>query len=216
MRESRLETDLARAELHALRLEIEPHFLFNTLNVIAALVRLKDNSRAVEMLAGLGGFLRSNLDRPHDQFVTLAAEITWVQRYIHLQQARFGDRLEVDYQIADECLEYRVPTLLLQPIVENALRHGLARQTRRCRVRINATCDATALSIAIIDDGVGLPEHFDINQRVGTGLRNVRSRLDHLYASEASFDISRGDSGGTIVTMRLPASQPAWLTRATA
>ena len=131
VRESRLETELARAQLHALRLEIEPHFLFNTLNAITALVRLKDNSRAVEMLVGLGDFMRSNLDRPHDQLVTLATEIAWAQRYIALQQARFGERLEVEYQIADECLEYLVPTLLLQPIVENAFRHGLGRTDPR-------------------------------------------------------------------------------------
>jgi LytS/YehU family sensor histidine kinase len=135
VRESRLETELARAQLHALRLEIEPHFLFNTLNAITALVRLKENSRALEMLVGLGDFMRSNLDRPHDQLVTLATEIAWAQRYIALQQARFGERLKVQYQIADECLETGADAAA-PAIVENAFRHGLGRTTHACSSRV--------------------------------------------------------------------------------
>lgn len=215
LRESRLETELARAHLHALRLEIEPHFLFNTLNAITALVRLKDNSRAVEMLVGLGDFMRSNLDRPHDQFVTLATEIAWVKRYIGLQHARFGDRLEVHYQIADDCLEQLVPTLLLQPIVENAFRHGLSRQAHRGRLEVCAARQLEALSITIADNGVGVPPDFDADRQMGTGLRNVRSRLAHLYSGAAFFEICRAGDAGTAVTIRLPLD-PGREVRATA
>ena len=216
VRESRLETELAHAQLHALRLEIEPHFLFNTLNAITALVRLKENSRAVEMLVGLGDFMRGNLDRPHDQLVTLATEIAWAQRYIALQQARFGDRLKVEYHIADECLTYLVPTLLLQPIVENAFRHGIGRKTHACCLKMCATQQQGALTITIADDGAGLPADFDVERQSGTGLRNVRSRLGHLYGDDAHFDIRRAGDIGTAVTIRVPLSHPERRARATA
>lgn len=204
LRESRLETELARAQLHALRLEIEPHFLFNTLNAITALVRLKDNSRAVEMLVGLGDFMRSNLDRPHEQFVSLATEIAWVKRYVGLQHARFGDRLEVHYQIPDDCLEQLVPTLLLQPVVENAFRHGLSRQAHRGCLEVRAQQQLDALSITVADDGVGLRPDFDADRHMGTGLRNVRSRLAQLYGDAALFEIRRAGDAGTAVTIRVP------------
>jgi two-component system, LytTR family, sensor kinase len=215
VRESRLETELARAQLHALRLEIEPHFLFNTLNTITALVRLKDNSRAVEMLVGLGDFMRSNLDRPNEQFVTLATEIAWLTRYVSLQQARFGDRLDVHYQIADDCLEQQVPTLLLQPVVENAFRHGLSRHAQPGRLEVAAARQGDVLSITIADSGVGVPADFDAERQAGTGLRNVRSRLDQLYGGGAFFDIRRAETTGTIVTIRVPL-QTAWKARASA
>ena len=216
VRESRLETELAHAQLHALRLEIEPHFLFNTLERDYRAGRLKENSRAVEMLVGLGDFMRGNLDRPHDQLVTLATEIAWAQRYIALQQARFGDRLKVEYHIADECLTYLVPTLLLQPIVENAFRHGIGRKTHACCLKMCATRQQGALTITIADDGAGLPADFDVERQSGTGLRNVRSRLGHLYGDDAHFDIRRAGDIGTAVTIRVPLSHPERRARATA
>ena len=216
LRESRLEAELARAQLHALRLEIEPHFLFNTLNAITALVRMKDNSRAVEMLVGLADFMRTTLDGPADQLVPLSREIAWVKRYVALQQARFGDRLQVEYRIGEGCEDVLVPTLLLQPIVENALRHGAARQTTPCRVEITAALANRTLTIVVADDGAGLPKDFDFNRAAGTGLRNVRSRLAHLYGGTARFDIRRGDRAGTTVEVAVPMTPPAWEGRATA
>ena len=215
VRESRLETELARAELHALRLEIEPHFLFNTLNAITALVRLKDNRRAIDMLVGLGDFMRSNLDRPPDQFVTMAIEVAWVKRYITLQQARYGDRLDVQYHVADDTLDCRVPTLLLQPIVENALRHGLSRQVQRGRLDVSAVRQADRLVITVTDDGVGVPVDFDVDRHTGTGLRNVRPRLASLYGATACFEIHRAAGSGTIVTIHVPLAED-WEARATA
>jgi two-component system, LytTR family, sensor kinase len=216
VRESRLEAELARAQLHALRLEIEPHFLFNTLNAITALVRLKDNARAVDMLVGLGEFMRHSLDRSSEQTVPLSSEIAWMKRYVTLQQARFADRLDVRYRVAEDCLDCPVPALLLQPVVENALRHGLGRQLQRCTVELAAVRDLAALQITVLDDGVGLPVDFDLDRQSGTGLRNVRSRLQHLYGSAATFDISRTGSSGTRVTIRLPFVDASWQSRATA
>lgn len=216
LRESRLEAELARAELHALRLEIEPHFLFNTLNAIAALIRLKDNRRALDMLVELGEFMRTNLDHPQQPFVPLASEIDWVQRYVKLQQTRFGDRLDVRYDIDRDCLDATVPTLLLQPIVENALRHGAARQTERCRVTIGAAFENGGLRITVADDGAGLPRDFDIATGAGTGLRNIRSRLEHIYGAAATLDVRRRDPAGTTVDITLPITSAMPAGRATA
>jgi signal transduction histidine kinase len=215
VRESRLETELARAQLQALRLEVEPHFLFNTLNAITALVRLKDTGRAVDMLVDLGDFMRSNLDRPPDQFVTLETEVAWVKRYIALQQARYGDRLDVHYQLEHDVLESRVPTLLLLPIVENAFRHGLGRQTQRGRLEVSAVRESDSLIVSVADDGVGIPADFDVERQTGTGLRNVRSRLEHLYGARGCIQLQPGPGVGTVVTVRMPL-HAEWAARATA
>jgi len=204
LRESRLEAELTRAQLHALRLEIEPHFLFNTLNAIAALIRLKDNRRALEMLVDLSEFMRASLDRSRDQLVPLSTEVEWVKRYVSLQQTRFGDRLDVRYEIDADCLDLTVPTLMLQPIVENALRHGAARQTQPCHVVIGAARDHRRLKLWVRDDGVGLPPDFDIDRHAGTGLRNTRSRLEQLYGAAATLDLQSVDRSGTIVEITLP------------
>jgi hypothetical protein len=205
LRESRLEAELTRAQLHALRLEIEPHFLFNTLNAIAALIRLKDSRRALDMLVNLSEFMRANLDQSRDQLVPLSTEVEWVRRYVALQQTRFGDRLDVRYEVDADCVEATVPTLVLQPIVENALRHGAARQTERCHIVIGAARDHQRLTVWVHDDGAGLRPDFDIDRHAGTGLRNTRSRLEQLYGGAATFDL-RSSAGQTIVEIALPIS----------
>jgi two-component system LytT family sensor kinase len=212
VRESRLEADLARAQLDALRLEIQPHFLFNTLNSIAALIRLNDNGGALKMLLGLSDLMRTTLDRPQQHLVPLASEIDFLQRYVELQQTRFADRLRVDYRVEDECRGTSVPTFLLQPLVENAIRHG-ARQARTCHVEIGARCEGGRLRVWVSDDGVGLPPGFDLDRHAGTGLSNTRSRLRQIYGSAASFDVRAGTAGGTIVEMAIPSATPDVLPR---
>ena len=206
LRESRLEAELARAQLEALRLEIEPHFLFNTLNSIAALIRLKDHDAALKMLLGLSTLMRTALDRPKNQMVTLSAEIEFVKGYVDLQQARFADRLDVQYAIDEACRSMTVPTFLLQPLVENALRHGAGQQRRTCHIEIGAAAEAGRLRLWVRDDGAGLPRGFDIQRDAGTGLRNTRSRIAQLYGSAASFVVRSGESAGTIVEMAFPLS----------
>jgi two-component system, LytTR family, sensor kinase len=208
LRESRLEAELARAQLHALRLEIQPHFLFNTLNSISALIRLKDHDGALKMLLGLSDLMRTALEQPKDQLVPLSAEIEFVKQYVDLQRARFADRLQVHYQIGDDCRDVTVPTFLLQPLVENALRHGAAPRTVACHVHIGASADAGRLRIWVSDDGVGLPSGFDLERDAGTGLSNTRSRLAQLYGAAASFEVRAGDAAGTIVEMALPFAPP--------
>ena len=216
LRESRLEAELARAELHALRLEIEPHFLFNTLNAITALVRLKDDRRAVDMLVGLGEFMRGNLDRPIEQLAPLGSELAWIRQYVDLQQTRFGDRLRVDFHTAPGLDAVPIPTFLLLPIVENAFRHGLARPARGGHLVIRSDSDGTQLALTVSDDGAGLPADFALGEQAGTGLRNVRARLEHLYGSAATLTIHSPATGGTSVTIVIPAEMAVTQERATA
>jgi two-component system, LytTR family, sensor kinase len=208
LRESRLEAALARAQLDALRLEIQPHFLFNTLNSVSALIRLKDHDGALRMLIGLGDLLRTAVDQPRDQFVALDAEIDFVKRYVDLQRVRFADRLEVRYRIGDDCAGLAVPTFLLQPLVENALRHGAAPRPERCHVEIGARADQGRLRLWVADDGAGLPGDFDLDRHAGTGLSNTRSRLAQLYGAAATLDVRSGHAAGTIVEIAFPASTP--------
>lgn len=204
VRESRLEAELAKAQLEALRLEIQPHFLFNTLNAIAALIRSKSNDRALDMLLGLSELMRQTLDRTREQTVTLEAELDFTRRYVDLQQARFGDRLSVAYRIPAACLTAAVPTFLLQPLVENALRHGLGRRADRCAIEIGSRIEGDQLRIWVSDDGVGLPPGFDLDRHAGTGLRNTRSRLDRLHGRSAWLTVAGREGGGTFVEVVLP------------
>ena len=203
LRESRLEADLARAQLDALRLEIEPHFLFNTLNSIASLIRAESPDRALAMLLGLSDLMRSTLDTPGPT-TTLGAELAFVERYVALQRVRFMDRLSVTYAIEPACEGCEVPTLLLQPLVENAFRHGIARRAGACAIDISARLEAGRLHIRIRDDGAGLPAGFDLRAGAGVGLRNTQSRLERSYGTAAALAIGPRQGGGTDVDITLP------------
>jgi signal transduction histidine kinase len=152
---SRLETQLANARLDALRMQLNPHFLFNTLHTVAALVRGQRNDEAVTMIAGLSDLLRRTLDGQTMQETSLADELTFVERYLDIQRVRFGDRLRVDLRIDPATRDARVPTLILQPLVENALRHGLAPRAAAGLLTIAATRDDGRLRLEVLDDGVG-------------------------------------------------------------
>jgi two-component system LytT family sensor kinase len=208
-REARLEVELARAQLEALRLEIHPHFLFNTLNSIAALIRVRDNGRALEMVLGLSGLMRATVDGPRDHLVPLSTEIDFVRRYADLQRARFADRLDISWDVDEASLAVPVPTLLLQPLVENAIRHGAAAPSTRCRVTIAARLEAGRLRVRVSDDGVGLPAGFRLARDAGTGLSNTISRLQQLYGAQASFDVRPVAEGGTAAEVILPSTPPA-------
>ena len=203
--EAQLEADLARAQLDALRVEIAPHFLFNALHSIAALIRSHANDRAISMLLGLSDLLRTAVDGAGAQTTTVAADVALVRRYVELQQLRFGDRLDVDYSVAADCQECAVPTLLLQPLVENAFRHGIARQTGRCRLQIGAERADDILHLWVRDDGAGLPPGFELTTASGTGLRSLRLRLQRLYGRDADVELSRVGGRGTVARVRLPA-----------
>jgi two-component system LytT family sensor kinase len=204
VRESRLEADLMRAQLDALRLEIEPHFLFNSLNSIAALIRTRAADRALSMLLELSELLRAAVEGRRQHTTTLAEETAFVKRYIELQRARFSDRLDVRYAISPESERCAVPAFLLQPVVENAFRHGFARRSGQCRLELAASVDGRQLHVSVRDDGAGLPPNFNLTEHAGTGLGNARIRLQRLYDGAAQIQLERANDGGTIVHIRLP------------
>jgi len=204
LRESRLEADLARAQLNALRLEIEPHFLFNTLNAIASLIRSRSHDRALEMLLGLSELMRATLEEKPEQIRSVDAEIAFVRRYVDLQRERFIDRLEVRYDIAPAAGSCAIPTLLVQPLVENAFRHGIARQSGACRLEIAARIEGGRLHLWVRDDGAGLPPGFSVDSHGGVGLRNIDSRLRRLYGDKASLHVQPAGGRGTEVHIEIP------------
>jgi LytS/YehU family sensor histidine kinase len=210
LRESHLESELTRAQLDALHLEIQPHFLFNTLNSIAALIRARNNPGALTMLLGLSEMMRTTLDRSASQLTPLAQELALGRGYVDLQRARFGDRLEVSYCVDHECESHNVPTFLLQPIVENALRHGLAGSQAPGALEVGARLDSLngveRLRVWVRDNGAGLRPGFDLARDAGTGLRNIASRLERLYGVEATLSIGPAEAAGTIVELTLPAN----------
>jgi signal transduction histidine kinase len=196
---SQLQAQLARAQLQALRVQLNPHFLFNALNSISMLVRGGRNPEAVRMLAGLGDLLRGVLEeeRPHE--VPLRDELQFLERYLEIEQIRAG-RLQVRMAVAPETMDARVPNLILQPIVENAIRHGIARSSTASLVEIGARRENGSLLLSVRDDGPGV----GVDGREGVGLRNTRARLAGMYGDAQGLEIANGEEGGALVTIRLP------------
>jgi signal transduction histidine kinase len=200
LRASQLEAELARAQVDALKMQLHPHFLFNTLNAISGLMR-EDVEAADAMIAQLSELLRRTLDTEARHEVALDDEIQWLRAYLAIQQTRFGDRLQVLIDVPAGCAAALVPTLILQPLVENAVRHGFSAQTGRGCIAITAARDAGALRIEVADDGPGAPDPV----REGYGLRNTRSRLRALYAGAATLAVQRRSADrGTVSRIELP------------
>lgn len=199
-----LEARLSEARLQSLRSQIQPHFLFNTLNTIASLNH-DDPKAANRMLAQLSQLLRVSLESDARQDVTLEQELAFLKGYLEIEQARFGDRLGVIFDIAPETLTAQVPNLLLQPLVENAVRHGIAPYARPGEVRIAARKVSDRLKIEISDTGPGI-ERVAKNggQGNGIGLINTQARLQQLYGDKQSFKARDGAKGGTVVEVTIP------------
>jgi two-component system LytT family sensor kinase len=203
LRASELKTQLARAQLSALKMQLQPHFLFNTLNAIMVLVRQRKEREAEETLALLGDLLRCVLDDVDAQEVPLRKELEYLQLYLSIEQVRFQDRLKVEIAADPGVLDAAVPHMGLQPIVENAIRHGIGRSSAAGRIRIGATRMGGALEIQVEDDGPGLPSGNG-GQGRGIGLVNTRARLEQLYGDAARLVVENGPEGGTVATMVLP------------
>jgi two-component system, LytTR family, sensor kinase len=200
---AQLSAQLAQAQLQTLRTQLHPHFLFNTLNAIATLVH-RDPEAADQMVARLSDLLRLTLEGIGVQEVPLAKEIDFLRGYLEIEQARFGDRLTVDMQIAPEVLGARIPYLILQPLVENAIRHGIAPRSEPGRVVIRAESENGFLVLEVRDNGPGLADGLDTPTRQGMGLSNTRSRLEKLYGERQRFEMKNGSNGGFVVTLTFP------------
>ena len=200
-RAAQLETRLAQAQLQTLKMQLQPHFLFNTLNGIAGLVRDSRNKAAVDMLAGLSDLLRYTLENAGKQEVPLKEELEFLELYLDIQQMRFSDRLRVDMHVSPETLDAMVPNLILQPLVENAIRHGISKRTASGTVSVKAERDDGLLRITIFDDGPGLTEGKPVE---GVGLSNTRARLEQLYGDRQRFTIAERKGGGCEVSLVMP------------
>jgi two-component system, LytTR family, sensor kinase len=199
---ARLSEQLSSARFAALQAQLNPHFLFNTLNTIAVLVRDNERASAVRIVEHLSELLRSTLSRQRANEVTLGEELELVRQYVAIEQARFSDRLRPEFRIPDALLSAAVPSFALQHLVENAIRHGIARRTDAGLLIVAAERDGEFLQLTVIDDGPGIDPQ--LTPPAGHGIENTRERLRALYGTRASLEVARRPEGGTIATLRLP------------
>ena len=198
-----LEKHLTEARLQALLHQLKPHFLFNTLNGIASLMH-SDVEAADRMLVRLSELLRITMSHTGAPQTTLREEVAFLERYLEIERIRFRNRLEVVIQVDDSAVDARVPSLILQPIVENAVRHGIEPQARAGRIELRASREEATLVISVSDNGAGIPEGGP--KREGIGLANTRARLTELYGERQKFELVNRPEGGLCVRMEIPFS----------
>jgi len=200
LRAIELEKRLAQAKLQALQMQLNPHFLFNSLHSISALMH-QDLEAADRMISRLSELLRAALENTETQEVSLRQELEFLKRYLEIEHVRFGSRLEVEVRAAPETLEARVPNLILQPLVENAIRHGIEPHARPGRIRLLARREADQLALEVHDNGGGLASPSPVD---GVGLANTRARLRALYGEAHRFEFRSPPEGGLMVRLTLP------------
>jgi signal transduction histidine kinase len=205
LRALQLETQLSNAQLQALKMQLHPHFLFNTLHSISALLN-KDVDAARSMISRLGDFLRLTLENAGTQEVTLQQEVEFLKCYLEIERVRFQDRLLTRFDVASQALDAKVPNLILQPIVENAIRHGIAPRSTPGLIEIQAKPQNGTLRIQVRDNGPGLAVHRTPEKlfRKGLGLANTETRLERLYGSAHHFELGNAPDGGLVVTLEIP------------
>lgn len=203
LRAAQLESQLAQAQLDALRKQLQPHFLFNTLNTVSILID-EDTRAAREMLVRLSDLLRATLERGRAHEVTLRQELEFIEGYLEIERTRFQDRLTVTVEADPQTLDARVPDLILQPIVENAIRHGVAPRATAGRIEIRAERLNGSLRLQVRDDGLGLPDGADAADGRGVGIANTRARLARLYGADHEFEMRDAPGGGLCVRITIP------------
>jgi two-component system LytT family sensor kinase len=205
LRAAQLEAKLAQAQLEVLKGQLHPHFLFNTLHAISTLIH-RDPEAADEMVAQLSDLLRMTLANVGVQEVALQQELEFLHRYLDIQQIRFQDRLRVVVDVPPETLDLRVPNQVLQPLVENAIRHGVDAQRGQGLIEIRARAEGETLRLTVRDDGPGVKPGVNGMRRGGggIGLANTRARLRELYGAVSSLELANHPTGGTLVTLSIP------------
>jgi two-component system LytT family sensor kinase len=203
---ARFAEQLTAARFAALQAQLNPHFLFNTLNTIAVLVRDNDRGGAVRIVEQLGELLRRTLTREPANEVALEAELDLVRQYLAIEQARFSDRLRPTFDVDRSAVGAAVPSFAIQHLVENAVRHGIARRTDAGSVNVAARRNGDILEVTVADDGPGIDEPPPMS--TGHGIENTRERLRALYGDRASLIVTRAVDAGTIATLRLPYHHP--------
>ena len=203
LKASRLESSLTRANLEALRMQLNPHFLFNTLNTVSVLALKGERQRVARMLSRLSDLLRLSLENDR-QAISLREEIEFLERYLEIEQERFRDRLSIAMEIDDAALEASVPSLILQPIVENAVKYGFSQTIGPGSVTVQVHVRSNMLEIEVADTGPGFPPSRAQCAGTGVGLANTRARLEQLYGSNFTLEMSNRPEGGALVKVRLP------------
>ena len=202
LRAADLEARLAQTQLQVLKMQLHPHFLFNALNTVSALIH-KDVELADRMISRLGDLLRLSLQNSGVQEVSLRRELEFLDPYLEIEQARFGDRLKVELAIDHDTLDGKVPNLLLQPLIENAIRHGIGPRSSGGTVSVKAKREDGVLNLRVCDDGSGLPEDWD-EDKGGVGLSNTRARLAGLYGDKHRFELKSATGGGLEIRLSIP------------
>jgi two-component system, LytTR family, sensor kinase len=204
LREAELRRSLAAAQLDGLKFKLQPHFLFNTLNAIGSLAGTGDTDAAGTIIERLGTLLRLSMETSGRQLVPLEEELALADAYLAIEEVRFGDRLRVVRRIAPDARRALVPNLILQPLIENALVHGLGRRLDASLLEIAARRDGRVLRLAVRDDGPGLPEGWTIDACAGSGLRNVRERIRGLFPGESGLELQDSATGGAVALLSIP------------
>lgn len=203
LRASQLEARLAQTRLQVLKMQLHPHFLFNTLNAISELV-YKDPEAAEQMITNLSDLLRLSLDNVGIQEVPLQQELEFLKKYIEIEQTRFHDRLQIEMHIEADTLDATVPNMILQPLVENAIKHGIAPRSWGGRIDIETEKQNGSLLLRVTDDGVGVPDGNTETLKEGVGLSNTRARLRHLYGEAHKFELQSLKDGGLALKLEIP------------
>jgi len=198
--QARLSTQLAEARLSALRMQLSPHFLFNTLNAITVLVRDHRTEDASQMLELLSDVLREVLRSRKHAETTLHEELAFIEKYLTIEQVRFSDRLDIRWSIDPTARDILVPELILQPLVENAIRHGISHLTHGGIIEIRAKESNNEILLSVRDNGPG----YEASAEEGLGLANTRERLSTLYGSSGHLELIPAEGGGVIATVRFP------------
>ena len=204
---ARLREQLAQSQLQVLRAQLQPHFLFNTLNSIVGLIRSNESKAAVDMTTRLSDLLRQVLAYSDKQEASLREEMEMTQRYLEIQQMRFSDRLQVDIRLEPETLDAKVPSLILQPLVENALLHGVAKRAANARVTLRAERRNGMLAIEVYNDGPQLPAAWSMDACTGFGLANTRARLQQHYPQRHTFGLTNKGADGVSANLTVPYSR---------
>jgi len=203
LRTYQLETQLAKAQLQVLKMQLQPHFLFNTLNSISALLH-QDAEQADTMITRLSDLLRITLDSTEEQLVFLKQEVSFLETYLEIEKIRFQERLQVKFDIAPETRTLLVPSLILQPIVENAIKYGVAPYSKVGFIAIQSRLDDDILELIVKDNGPGLGDRVPTALNRGIGLRNTKERLEQLYGVQQTLKFNNLPTGGLEVKIRIP------------
>ncbi|HMJ08158.1 MAG TPA: histidine kinase [Pyrinomonadaceae bacterium] len=198
-----LEARLAQSRLQVLKMQLHPHFLFNTLNAISELIHI-DAESADRMITDLSDLLRMSFENLEVQEIPLKQELEFLEKYVQIEQVRFNDRLKVEINVAADILDARVPNMILQPLVENAIKHGIAPRSSGGNIDISVVRSNGHLAITVSDDGLGVPFGDLENLPEGVGLSNTRRRLRHLYGEEHEFGLDAGRKNGLKVSLTIP------------